>query len=419
MVSLKRSFVGAALAVGLIGLSGCATGDDVDGTGAAVSEAIDAEGRKVLEAQLAILENPSDGDILEGPEATAALAKLATQMPGERDYADLGLEGAPADVLARAKRDVVRLTWEASKGKPARSVTVALFRWPGKTAGESIAVTLIQPSNAPAFSYAERIRGSTVELFRLEGNASRRVFKEEADREASALGPQALAIETGLGIRAEWSRAGKDRWCNACAVTYRGVYVMGAIASRLAGTPAAGWLCRTLGFSAGALAAPSGPGAVVVGGGTFAACMSVISWIGTAAAGATLLGTWPNTEKTTQVCNAVSNNLGWGDVCITGGPKECSPEEFAARRNNPVEKCTQYGMCARANKCNLDNAAICAATCSQEGGGFGSSRTEEQKRTRDRCIELCTEITNRTCQRAAPLTERSEMIPECRSYLSP
>jgi hypothetical protein len=409
------------MTAGVVALSACSSEEAVDVSSGAFAERIDAEGMKKLEEQLAVLEKPTDGKTLEGAEAAAALDALAAEMPGEKDYADLGLVGTPAEVLARAQREVIQLEFE-HKDTPKRTVTIAFFKWPGASVGEAAAVTLIQPSTAPAFSYAERVRGAEVELFRLEGNASTRVFKESASKEPSMIGPLALqgfAIDTNVGIRGgEMSRAARDRWCTACGITIRGAYVLGAIASRIAGGPAAGWLCRSLGFSAGAAAIETGPGAVIVGTGTFAACMATINWIGTAVAGATLLGTWPTTEKTHSTCNAISNSINQGDVCITGGPKECSPEEFAARKNDPVAKCTQYGMCARANKCSLENAAICAATCSQEGGGFGSNRTDAQKQERDRCIELCMEITTRTCQQAAPLTERAQMVPECRSYLS-
>jgi hypothetical protein len=286
MRSLKLGLCGL-LAAGVVALSACSSEEGIEENAGALAEKIDAEGMKKLEAQISVLEHPTDGKTLEGAEAAAALDALASEMPGEKDYVDLGLVGTPEQVLASAEREVIRLEFKP-KDKPEYTVTIAVFKWPGATVGEAAAVTLVQPSNASAFSYAERVRGGEVELFRLEGKTSTRVFKEDASRESTMIGPQAfhgLLVDTNVGIQGgEMSRAARDRWCTACAVTIRGAYVVGAIAARLAGSPAAGWLCRSLGFTAGAAAIESGPGAIIVGGGTFAACMAVISWIGTAAA---------------------------------------------------------------------------------------------------------------------------------------
>jgi hypothetical protein len=412
-----------ALSLTLLGtVAGCATtpDDDVARESDALTE-VSARDAVILAGQLRLLATTVDQEELDGAEADRVVATLRAEMPSRKDFADMGLDGEADELLPRATRRTFRVYLAGG-----RTALVASLRWDDPRAkGSYTAVTLVAPAGESAFSFAERITsgvdgGSKVELFRLDNRHSTRVHSKSVEASAESM-PGELAVVANQIAPQALSSTGRRFWCNTCAWTIRGVWAAGVIASRVAGTSGATWICARIGFQAGVATAATGVGAVaapVAGLGTMATCMGVISWLGTITTAGSILAVAPDNEMTTSLCNQASNFLGQGDVCVNQGALACSPEEFASRKNDPVQRCTQFGICARAANCEIESAAICSATCSQEGG-HGERRTEEQRKKQAECIDLCSEITNRTCNKAAPLFDREQMVPECKAYLTP
>lgn len=398
-------------------LAACAAPAEEDmeeAAGAALRTPSEAE-LKILAPQLQRLGNAFDQESVQGAEADDALALLASEMPSKKDFADMGLTGEAKDLLPKAKKDVVRLFFPENK-----TAIVATMAWTDpREEGTYTSVTLVRHDSGETFSYAERLKGGRqVELFRLENHSARLGAREDVTTEQRA-DLAARDFQMGSIEPQAMSSRSKDLFCGGCTWTLRALWATGVISARLAGGGGAAWVCARLGFSAGAATAATGVGAAaapVAGVGTFGTCMAVISWLGNIGAFSAIAAT-PTVERTNSLCNSVSNGLGMGDVCINRGFSECSPQEFASLKDKPVEKCTQYGVCARESKCQIAAPQLCAATCSQEGGGFGSGRTDDQRKAKEQCIELCSEIVNRTCSEVAPLVDRPQMIPECKAYL--
>ncbi len=374
-----------AVLIGLT-LAACSTAAPPEDVASDEGEMVSDDARAVF-GDLAFLEDVVEAREIAGPDKAAALGALARALPSEGELA----RWAGTSPFEDSAVEVVL----ASGG----SATIASRRSRGASAIAS--VTRVVGPTGRELVYAERLRTEpalVAELFAVDGRALHPVLRKRAEPgEAGALAPRALGfdLEQRLGTRAVLSRSTRASICTACTMGLLGAKYVGPTVLALAGTGGAAATCAKLGLSAGAATAVSGPGAAVVGGGSWLAC-NVLFWgLGAVISSANLL---EGDDARAEACSGFFASVRLGRVCDGIEPEECSVGAIA-NTPSPKDKCARMGMCARAFNCTFDAKQLCPSL----------DATNENR-------ALCERIIDRTCQRPLGLHEEADFAATCEAF---